>query len=85
MDLPPTADREPLLSATKSVLKSTKISTLYDFCLKHNLVVTTSGKRRQSVKDDYVACILSYVSDFSKGKIQMELINSRPATRPPDT
>lgn len=63
MDLHPIIDGDPLLSITTSALKNTPKSTLQAFCLKYNLDVATSGKRNQSIKGDYVVCILNHVSN----------------------
>jgi hypothetical protein len=67
MDPPLTTGEDPLLNATKSALEHSTNSTLQEFCLKYNLVAAASGRRGQCVKGDYVACILSYVSNLLKG------------------
>jgi hypothetical protein len=70
MNSPLTADDEPLLNGTNSALKNTTVSTLQSFCSKYRLVVAASGKRNQSIKEDYVASILIYVSVFVKVDIE---------------
>ena len=74
MELPSTTDIQLLLTQSPAGLNRTHVGLLKDLCTKNGLVVDATGRRNKSVKADYVAAILVYVS---KGvEIQGQLTES---------
>jgi hypothetical protein len=62
MELPSTNDIQLLLIQSPAGLNRTHVALLKDLCTKNGLVVGATGRKNKSVKTDYIAAILVYVS-----------------------